>query len=204
MIHKPARCSFDSRKGPSVRIASSPRFVDDGGRVGRRQATGEDPVTLGLEPVVERADGSCSDGVARPAESSITETRYCISDHLPWFRGAAFRAAAHPYYEHLCPDPTPTLGHLSMTFWYAGCGRSEGETVSRRLRRMCERLDAGMCATRSRAVSLSRSGVLPKPSRNRGRPRRRRRIARDTRSSGHGGALSPCRASGYRRRYERA
>jgi hypothetical protein len=26
MIHKPARYSFDSRKGPSVNIASSPRL----------------------------------------------------------------------------------------------------------------------------------------------------------------------------------
>src|SRR5438128_9147538 len=30
--------------------------VDDGGRAGRREATGEDPVTLRLEPVVERVD----------------------------------------------------------------------------------------------------------------------------------------------------
>src|SRR5215471_11712326 len=28
---------------------------------------------------------ACSSGVARPAVSSITETRYCISDHLLWF-----------------------------------------------------------------------------------------------------------------------
>ena len=28
---------------------------------------------------------SISDGVAKPAVSSITETRYCISDHLLWF-----------------------------------------------------------------------------------------------------------------------
>src|SRR5262249_39115366 len=31
--------------------------VDDGGRVGRPEPAGEDPVTLGLEPVVERVDG---------------------------------------------------------------------------------------------------------------------------------------------------
>src|SRR5262249_38583970 len=31
--------------------------VDDGGRAGRREATSEDPVTLSLEPVVERVDG---------------------------------------------------------------------------------------------------------------------------------------------------
>ena len=33
-------------------------------------------------------------------------------------RGPAARAV-HPCYEHRCPDPTPTLGHLSRTFWYA-------------------------------------------------------------------------------------
>ena len=38
--------------------------------------------------------------------SSITETRYCISDHLLW-SGRPSWAAAHPCYEHLCPDPTP-------------------------------------------------------------------------------------------------
>ncbi len=32
--------------------------VDDGGRAGHREATGEDPVTLRLEPVVEHVDGS--------------------------------------------------------------------------------------------------------------------------------------------------
>ncbi len=26
---------------------------------------------------------------------------------------------AHPFYEHLCPDPTPPSGFLSRTFWYA-------------------------------------------------------------------------------------
>ena len=31
--------------------------VDDGGRAGRREATGEDPVALRLEPVVEHVDG---------------------------------------------------------------------------------------------------------------------------------------------------
>src|SRR6185437_732145 len=53
-----------------------------------------------------------SSGVARLAVSLITETRYCISDHLLWF-GAPLVGASHPCYEHLCPDPTPPPGCLS-------------------------------------------------------------------------------------------
>src|SRR5216683_2412395 len=40
---------------------------------------------------------------------------------------------AHPYYEQLCPDPTPPPGFLSKTFRYSGCERSDSETVSGRL-----------------------------------------------------------------------
>src|SRR6266516_8207992 len=59
-----------------------------------------------------------SSGVARPAVSSITETRYCISDHLLWF-GAPSWAAAHPAtntsaLRHRLPD-------VFKTFWYADC-----------------------------------------------------------------------------------
>src|SRR3981081_660481 len=53
-----------------------------------------------------------SSGVARPAVSSITETRYCISDHLLWIR-APLAGGRSPCYEHLRPDPTPSPGCLS-------------------------------------------------------------------------------------------
>jgi hypothetical protein len=53
--------------------------------------------------------------VARPAVSSITDTRYCISDHLLWF-GHPLWAATHRCYEHLCLDPTPPPGFLSRIF----------------------------------------------------------------------------------------
>jgi len=36
----------------------------------------------------------------------------------PFSFGAPSWAASHPCYEHLCPDPTPSLGFLSRTFWY--------------------------------------------------------------------------------------
>src|SRR5260370_38899387 len=53
-----------------------------------------------------------SSGVAEPAVSSITETRYCILHHLLWF-GVPSRAAAHPCNEHPRHDPTPPPGLLS-------------------------------------------------------------------------------------------
>ncbi len=70
------------QEGPVGEHGLPTPVVDDGGRVGRREATGEDPVALGLEPVVVRAGGSISVGVAEPVLSSITEATYCISDHL--------------------------------------------------------------------------------------------------------------------------
>src|ERR1700730_18835037 len=43
-----------------------------------------------------------SSGVAAPVLSSITETRYCISDHL-LLHGAPSRAAAHPATDTFAP-----------------------------------------------------------------------------------------------------
>src|SRR6266566_9286714 len=54
---------------------------------------------------------ACSSGVARPAVSSITETRYCISDHLLCF-GAPLEGGRSPCYECLRPDPAPPPGCL--------------------------------------------------------------------------------------------
>src|SRR6267154_328311 len=55
---------------------------------------------------------------------------------LVWFAPLVrlSRAAAHPGYERLHPDPTPPPGFLSRTVWYAGCKRSGSPTVSGRLR----------------------------------------------------------------------
>src|SRR5262249_53064394 len=55
---------------------------------------------------------ACSSGVARPAVSSITETRYCISDHLLWY-GVPIVGGLSPLLRTHLPDPTPPPGRLS-------------------------------------------------------------------------------------------
>src|ERR1700683_5674077 len=71
-----------------------------------------------------------SSGVARPAVSSITETRYCISDHLLWF-GALLMGGP----SHLLRTPPPrsdTASRISSrTFGYAGCERSDSDRMLR-------------------------------------------------------------------------
>jgi len=63
----PARYSFDSTKGPSLNTACSPPVVDNRGRVGVRESARENPVALGDQSFVERADGRlpvCAAGIA--------------------------------------------------------------------------------------------------------------------------------------------
>src|SRR5215813_11261907 len=76
-----------------------------------------------------------SSAVAEPAVSSITETRYCISDHLLW--PGALHAGAR---SALLRTPLPRSDTASRTsfkdFWQAGRERSDHETVLGRLRRI--------------------------------------------------------------------
>src|SRR5260370_16955001 len=73
-----------------------------------------------------------SSGVARPAVSSITETRYCIWDHLLWF-GAPLAGGRSPLLRTPLPrSGTPSRDFLSRTFWYAGCERSDSDGISSR------------------------------------------------------------------------
>src|SRR5258708_17529239 len=44
--------------------------------------------------------------------SSITETRYCISDHLLWF-GAPLTGGRSPCYEHLSPGRSSSASPIS-------------------------------------------------------------------------------------------
>src|SRR5262249_42827851 len=81
-IQKPARCSFDSTKGPSVITGSSPRLSMTGAA-----SVDPRPPAKTQEPSLWRRSlnasmAASSSGVARPAVSSITEIRYCISAHL--------------------------------------------------------------------------------------------------------------------------
>src|SRR5579863_9925119 len=115
MIQKPARNSFDSRKGPSVKTGSSPRPSMRVAVLGAAR-----PLAYTQEPWAWRRSlnasmAASSPGVANSVPSAITETRYCISGHLLCL-GAPFVGAAHHYYEQLRPNPTPPPGFLSRTF----------------------------------------------------------------------------------------
>src|SRR5258707_15660308 len=57
-----------------------------------------------------------------------------ISDHLLWLVCPSW-TTTRPRYEQHCPDPTPTPGLLSRTFWSAGI-HLPGPRITRR-RRSC-------------------------------------------------------------------
>jgi hypothetical protein len=71
---------------------------------------------------------------------------------LVW--GAPSWAAAHPCYEHRCPDPTPPPGFLSRMFWYAGRERSDSATVPGRLR------STSSCARQQGSTGLDYSSPI--------------------------------------------
>ena len=65
--------------------------------------------------------------------SSITETRYCISDHLLW-SGAPLAGGRSPLLRTPLPRSDTAPGFLSSTFWPAGHQRSDSATAPRQLR----------------------------------------------------------------------
>src|SRR5215813_11186286 len=67
---------------------------------------------------------ACSSGVARPAVSSITETRYCISDHLLWY-GVPLVGGLSPLLRTHLPRSDTASRTSFKIFWYAGCERSD-------------------------------------------------------------------------------
>src|SRR5262249_8858930 len=112
MIQKPARYSFDSRKGPSVNIASSPRLSMTVAELGAARPPAKTQCPSAWSRSLNTSMAACSSGVARPAVSSITETRYCISDHLLWY-GVPIVGGLSPLLRTHLPDPTPPPGRLS-------------------------------------------------------------------------------------------
>src|SRR6266516_912908 len=88
VLNRRSRYSFDSRKGPSVNIASSPRLSMTVAELGAARPPAKTHWPSALSWSLNALMAAISSGVARPAVSSITETRYCISDHLPVVRGA--------------------------------------------------------------------------------------------------------------------
>src|SRR5262249_4411821 len=105
MIQKPARCSFDSTKGPSVNNASPLRLSMTVAVSGAARPPAKTQWPSASSRSLNSSMAAISLGVAEPVLSSITETRYCISDHLLRF-GRPSWATAHSYYEHPWPDPT--------------------------------------------------------------------------------------------------
>ena len=76
---------------------------------------------------------------------------------VPFSPGRPSRAASHPCYERLRPDPTPPRGLLPGTFWHAGCQRSGSATVPRAtaLTSSCARPVQTSSGTRSIAKTLT-------------------------------------------------
>ena len=81
--------------------------VDDGGRAGRREATGEDPVAIGQELLIEHIDSGrhlrgC--GVGRVGQHGNQVPR--TSESSPVVVWPPPRTASHSYYERRRLDPT--------------------------------------------------------------------------------------------------
>ena len=152
--------------------------------LGRPEAAGEDPVALGLEPVVERVDGGLLvRGGRGRLLSSITETRYCISDHLLWF-GAPLVGGRSP----LLRTPLPrsdTASRISFKDFLVRRSRSVDCPEERTLGR------GAAAAPRGVALVALRP---PWPSRH-GPPRRSARLPRRRRPAAHGAAAGPVPAS---------
>src|SRR5829696_8706131 len=84
MIQKPAMYSFVSRKGPSVNSASPPRLSMTVAVLGELRPPAKTQWPSASSRSLNALMAAISVGVAEPVLSKITETRYCISDHLLW------------------------------------------------------------------------------------------------------------------------
>ena len=109
MIQKPARYSFDSRNGPSVKIGSLAAVVDHGGRA---RATPRPPANTQWPSARSRSlnasMAAISSGVARAGRCRRSRKPGTASRIISCVGRP--RAAAHPCYEQICPNPTPPPG----------------------------------------------------------------------------------------------
>src|SRR5262249_59490389 len=101
------------QEGPVGEHRLPASVVDDGGRAGRPEATGEDPVTLRLEPVVEHVDGRLLVRGGEAGRVGDHGNQVLLLGSSPVLRGRPSRAAAYSCYERPRPDPTPHPGCLS-------------------------------------------------------------------------------------------
>src|ERR1022692_5328316 len=122
------------QEGPVGEHRLPTSVVDDGGRAGRREATGEDPVTLRPEPVVERVDVR---HLVRSGEAGRVVDHGNQVLHLgssPAVRGAPRGRPLTPATNTSAPIRHRLPDFLPRTFWYAGYKRSDTATVPGRLR----------------------------------------------------------------------
>src|SRR5512143_1265591 len=127
MTQKPMRYSFDSTKGPSLKTASPPRLSMTVAVLGEPRPPAKTQWPSARSRSLNASMAAISSEVARPALSSITETRYFISTHLLCV-GRSW-AGAHPYYEYGRPDPTSP----PLPFQAAPALRQRHALVKRRL-----------------------------------------------------------------------
>src|SRR6185437_6797156 len=84
MTQKPTMYSFDSTKGPSVNTAASPRLSMTVAVPGPASPPAKTQWPCAWSPSLNTSMAAISSVVARSDESWMTETRYCILDHLLW------------------------------------------------------------------------------------------------------------------------
>src|SRR6266496_1329936 len=95
------------QKGPVAEHRLLAPVVDDRGRVGVRESARENPVALGDQSFVERADGRLS---VRAAGVALVVYHGNQILHPKIISCGVKTAWPHPCYEHLRPDPTAPPG----------------------------------------------------------------------------------------------
>src|SRR5262249_11082532 len=133
MIQKPARYSFDSTKGPSLNTASPSRLSMTVAVLGDPRPAAKTQWPSARSRSLNASMAAISVGVAEPVLSSMTETRYCIRDHLLWFRGRPSWATAAPLLRTPLPRsdmPPGSRARCSCPYAVFRGGQMSSDTVS--------------------------------------------------------------------------